>query len=91
MNHLARTLALELAPDRIRVNALAPVATNTPMLARFLGSDDPDAARERFIAGIPLGRLAEPSDVAEATAFLASDAAAFITGVVLPVDGGRSV
>lgn len=91
VNHLARTLALELAPDRIRVNALAPVATNTPMLARFLGSDDPEAARERFIAGIPLGRLAEPSDVAEATAFLASEAAAFITGVVLPVDGGRSV
>lgn len=90
-NHLARTLALEFAPDHIRVNAVAPVATDTPMLAQFLGADDPEAARERFIASIPLGRLADPADVARATAFLLSDAAAFITGVVLPVDGGRSI
>lgn len=84
-------LALELAADGIRVNALAPVATDTAMLPRFLGPDDPDAARERFVAGIPLGRLAEPGDVADAAVFLASDAARFLTGVVLPVDGGRSV
>jgi 3-oxoacyl-[acyl-carrier protein] reductase len=90
-NHLARTLALELAADHIRVNALAPVATDTPMLAKFLGSDDPERAREAFIAGIPLGRLAEPDDIADAAVFLASDAARFITGVVLPVDGGRSI
>jgi 3-oxoacyl-[acyl-carrier protein] reductase len=90
-NHLARTLAIELAPDQIRVNAVAPVATDTPMLPQFLGLEDPEGARERFIAGIPLGRLAEPLDIANATVFLASDEAAFITGVVLPVDGGRSV
>lgn len=90
-NHLVRTLALELAEDNIRVNAVAPVATDTPMLKQFLGLDDPEGARERFIAGIPLGRLAEAADIAEATTFLASDAAAFITGVVLPVDGGRSI
>ncbi|GAA1907902.1 hypothetical protein GCM10009737_05970 [Nocardioides lentus] len=90
-NHLARTLAVELAPDGIRVNAVAPVATDTPMLSTFLGSADPEAARERFIASIPLGRLAQPEDVAAAICFLGSDAAAFVTGVVLPVDGGRSI
>jgi 3-oxoacyl-[acyl-carrier protein] reductase len=90
-NHLARTLALELAADQIRVNALAPVATDTPMLPRFLGTDDPERAREAFIAGIPLGRLAEAEDIADAAVFLASDAARFITGVVLPIDGGRSI
>jgi 3-oxoacyl-[acyl-carrier protein] reductase len=90
VNHLTRTLALEWAPT-IRVNAVAPVATDTAMLPQFLGPDDPDVARERFIASIPLGRLAQPEDVAEAIAFLASDAAAFLTGVVLPVDGGRSI
>jgi 3-oxoacyl-[acyl-carrier protein] reductase len=90
-NHLARTLALELAPDRIRVNAVAPVATDTAMLPQFLGPDDPEQARERFIAGIPLGRLAQPGDVAQVVAFLLSDAASFLTGVVVPVDGGRSI
>ena len=91
VNHLARVLALELAADGIRVNALAPVATDTPMLPRFLGTDDPEKARAAFIAGIPLGRLAEPGDIADAAVFLASDAARFLTGVVLPVDGGRSI
>jgi 3-oxoacyl-[acyl-carrier protein] reductase len=90
-NHLARTLALELAADAIRVNAVAPVATETPMLPRFLGLEDPDGARERFVASIPLGRLAEAQDVADAIAFLSSDEARFITGIVLPIDGGRSI
>ena len=90
-NHLARTLALELAADQIRVNALAPVATDTPMLGMFLGTGDPEKARAAFIAGIPLGRLAEAGDIADAAVFFASDAARFITGVVLPVDGGRSI
>ena len=90
-NHMARILALELAADQIRVNAVAPVATNTAMLPLFLGPEQPEQAREAFIAGIPLGRLAEPADVADAIVFLASDAARFITGVVLPVDGGRSI
>lgn len=91
VNHLAKVLALELAADGIRVNCLAPVATDTPMLPRFLGQDDPDAARAAFVAGIPLGRLAIPEDVADATLFLVSDAASFLTGVVLPVDGGRAI
>jgi 3-oxoacyl-[acyl-carrier protein] reductase len=91
VNHLARTLALELAADGIRVNALAPVATDTAMLSQFLGPENPERARTAFIAGIPLGRLAEPEDVADAAVFLASDAARFITGVVLPIDGGRSI
>jgi 3-oxoacyl-[acyl-carrier protein] reductase len=89
-NHLARTLALEWAP-LVRVNAVAPVATDTAMLPMFLGPDEPEARRAAFVAGIPLGRLAQPEDVADAVLFLASDAARFITGVVLPVDGGRSI
>lgn len=91
VNHLAKVLALELAADGIRVNCLAPVATDTPMLASFLGPDDPERARAAFIAGIPLGRLAQPEDIADAAVFLASDAARFLTGVVLPVDGGRAI
>jgi 3-oxoacyl-[acyl-carrier protein] reductase len=91
VNHLARGLALELAADNIRVNALAPTATDTPMLPLFLGPDDPENTRERFIASIPMGRLVTPADVASAALFLASDDSAFITGVVLPVDGGRSI
>ncbi|MCD2190307.1 SDR family oxidoreductase [Actinomycetospora soli] len=90
VNHLSRTLALELAPD-IRVNCLAPVATDTAMLPQFLGPEDPEGARERFIGSIPLGRLGQPEDIANAAVYLSSDAAAFLTGVVLPVDGGRSV
>lgn len=91
VNHLARVLALDFAPDRIRVNAVAPVATDTAMLPAFLGPDSPETAREAFIAGIPLGRLAEPDDVARAIRFLLSDDAEFITGAVLGVDGGRGI
>ena len=89
-NHLARTLALEWAP-LIRVNSVAPVATDTAMLPQFLGPDNPVEARKAFIAGIPLGRLAQPEDIADVTVFLASDQARFVTGVVVPVDGGRSI
>ena len=89
--HLARTLALELAGDGIRVNCLAPVATDTPMLSTFIGDRDPDQGRAAFVSTIPLGRLAAPADVASAALFLASDESAFITGAVLPVDGGRGI
>lgn len=89
---LARSLALELARDNIRVNALCPVATDTPMLPQFLPPDLPaeQAAgmRERLIKGIPLRRLAEADDIAQAAVFLASDEARMITGVALPIDGG---
>lgn len=89
--HLARTLALELAEDGIRVNCLAPVATDTPMLNTFVGERDPEEGRAAFISSIPLGRLAQPADVSSAALYLASDEAAYITGVVLPVDGGRGI
>ena len=89
--HLARTLAVELAADNIRVNCLAPVATDTPMLDTFIGGRDPEEGRAAFVASVPLGRLATPADVASAALYLASDESAFITGAVLPVDGGRGV
>ena len=90
-NHLARSFALDLADDGIRVNALAPVVTDTAMLPMFLGPDHPEEARARFLSTIPLGRLATPEDVAATAAFLASDDSSFITGAVLPVDGGRGI
>jgi 3-oxoacyl-[acyl-carrier protein] reductase len=89
--HLARTLALELAEDGIRVNCLAPVATDTPMLGTFVGDRDPEEGRAAFVSTIPLGRLARPADVASAALYLASDESAYITGAVLPVDGGRGI
>ena len=85
---LSKSLAIELAADNIRVNALCPGPGDTPMLATFVGGDTP-AHRAAFLSSIPLGRLCAPSDVAGAMVYLASDEAAFITGVVLEVDGGR--
>ncbi|MFO1323714.1 MAG: SDR family oxidoreductase [Burkholderiales bacterium] len=87
---LTQSMAAEFAPDRIRVNAIAPVAGRTPMLNAMFG-DDVDAGVARLLETIPLGRLAEPEDIAGAAVFLASDDASFITGIVLPVDGGRLV
>ena len=84
-------MALELAPDNIRVNAICPVAADTNMIAEFMGGADTPEMREKFIATIPLGRLGQPLDNANAALFLASDEAAFITGVCLEVDGGRCV
>ncbi len=88
---LTKALALELAPYGIRVNAVAPVATDTPMLPVFFGADNPEESRRRFLESIPLGRLNTPEDVARAVLFLASDEAAMITGVCLEVDGGRCI
>jgi 3-oxoacyl-[acyl-carrier protein] reductase len=87
---LSKAMAQELAPDRIRVNALCPVAGDTPLLPRFMGGDTPEL-RAKFLASIPLGRFATPRDVADAALFLASDEAAFITGVALEIDGGRCI
>lgn len=91
VNLMSRSLAVELAPWKIRVNALCPVAGETAMLEALMGVPDTPENREKFISTIPLGRLARPSDVAAAALFLASDEAEFITGVEFPVDGGRTI
>lgn len=85
---LTKQLAFELAEDDVRVNAICPVATDTGMLPRFAGGD---LSIEGMADTIPLGRLAEPDDIASAAAFLASDEAAMITGTALEVDGGRDI
>src|SRR3954451_12741254 len=90
VNLLSKSMAVELAPDRIRVNALAPVAGETPLLATFMGEDTPEK-REAFRASVPWGRLSTPQDIANAALFLCSDEAEMITGAVLTVDGGRCV
>lgn len=91
VNLMSRSLAVELAPWKIRVNALCPVAAETPLLEPLLGVPDTPENRQKFIASIPLGRLCRPSDVASAATYLASDEAEFITGVEFPIDGGRTV
>ncbi len=83
-------MAVELAPFGVRVNALCPVAGETPLLKSFLGEDTPQT-RARFLATIPLGRFSTPQDLGNAAAFLCSDEAAMLTGVALEVDGGRCV
>ena len=89
---MTRGLAVELARHRIRVNALNPVAADTGFMRGALGLDElPEENRAALIRGIPLRRLTEPRDVAAAAAFLASDEAEFLTGVCLPIDGGRSI
>jgi 3-oxoacyl-[acyl-carrier protein] reductase len=85
---LTKQLAHELADDGIRVNAICPVATDTDMLPQFTADD---LRLEDILDTIPLGRLAEPDDIAEAAVFLASDAASMITGTALEVDGGRDI
>ena len=89
-NLVSKSMAVELAPDRIRVNALAPVAGETPLLATFMGEDTPEK-RASFRASIPWGRLSTPQDIANAALFLCSDEAEMITGSVLEVDGGRCI
>ncbi|MFA3129887.1 glucose 1-dehydrogenase [Acinetobacter pittii] len=90
-NMLSKSMAVELAPWKIRVNAICPVMGATGLLESFMGVPDTPENRAKFIATVPMGRLAEPSDIANAALYLASDEAAFITGVELPVDGGRTI
>lgn len=91
VNLMSKSLAVELAPWKIRVNALCPVAGDTPLLEALMGVPDTPQARAKFIASVPLGRLSRPSDVASAALYLASDEAEFITGVEFPIDGGRTI
>ena len=88
---ITKSMAAELACDKIRVNAINPVAGDTPLLAQFIPGDDTPEARQKFVDTIPLGRLSQPIDIARAALFLVSDDAEFITGVCMEVDGGRCV
>ncbi len=85
-----KTMAVELAPFGIRVNALCPVAGETPLLKHFLGEDTPEK-RAQFLTTIPLGRFCTPQDVASAATFLCSEDASMITGVAMEIDGGRCI
>ncbi|WP_170515713.1 SDR family oxidoreductase [Ruegeria atlantica] len=85
-----KTMAVELAPSGVRVNALCPVAGETPLLKSFMGEDTPEM-RAKFLSTIPLGRFSTPDDMANAACFLCSDEASMITGAALEVDGGRCI
>jgi 3-oxoacyl-[acyl-carrier protein] reductase len=87
---MTKSMAIELAPDRIRVNAVCPVIGETGLTSTFMGGDTPEL-RAKFVATIPLGRMSLPRDIAAATLFLASDEAELLTGVALEVDGGRCI
>ena len=91
VNLLSKSMAVELAPDGIRVNCIAPVIGATALLESFMGLPDTPENREKFIATIPMGRMSEPQDIANACLYLASNEAEFITGIVLEVDGGRTI
>lgn len=85
-----KSMAVELAPAGVRVNAILPVAGETPLLKSFMGEDTPEI-RAKFLATIPLGRFSTPEDMGNAAAFLCSDEAGMITGAALEVDGGRCI
>lgn len=91
VNLMSKSLAVDLAGDGIRVCAVAPVIGATGLLETFMGTEDTPENRAKFMATIPLGRFSEPDDIANAVLYLASDEAEFITGVVLEVDGGRTI
>lgn len=88
---LTKSMAAELAPKNIRVNAINPVIGETGMLEQFMGGDDTPENRERFVSSIPLGRMSRATDIANAAIFLADPASEFITGVAIEVDGGRCI
>lgn len=85
-----RAMAVELAPFGIRVNAINPVAGETPLLKSFMGEDTPEM-RAKFLSTIPIGRFSTPEDMANAALFLCSDEAGMVTGVAMEVDGGRCI
>ncbi len=85
-----KSMAVELAPLGVRVNAINPVAGETPLLKTFMGEDTPEM-RAKFLATIPLGRFSTPEDMGNAACFLCSDEASMITGIAMEVDGGRVI
>ncbi len=85
-----RTMAVELAPEGIRVNAINPVAGETPLLKSFMGEDTPEI-RAKFLSTIPIGRFSTPEDMGNAACYLCSDEASMVTGVCMEVDGGRCI
>jgi 3-oxoacyl-[acyl-carrier protein] reductase len=90
MNNATKGMAVELAPVGIRVNALNPVAGDTPMLKLFMGEDTPEM-RAKFLSTIPIGRFSTPEDIGNAACYLCSDEASMVTGVCMEVDGGRCI
>ncbi len=90
-NVMTKSMAVELAPDRIRVNAICPVIGETGLLETFMGVPDTPENRKKFEATIPLGRFSTPADIAQAALYFAADESAFITGVCMEVDGGRCI
>ena len=90
MNTATKAMAVELAPRGIRVNAINPVAGETPLLKVFMGEDTPEI-RAKFLSTIPIGRFSTPSDMGNAACFLCSDEASMVTGVCMEVDGGRCI
>lgn len=88
---MSKSMAIELAPQQVRVNALCPVFALTKMAIEFMGGEDTPEIREKFTSSIPIGRVNTPRDMANAALYLASDEASFITGVALEVDGGRCI
>jgi len=90
VNTMTLAMAQELAADNIRVNSVCPVIGATGLLSEFMGAPDTPENRARFLATIPLKRMSTPADIANACLWLAEDASSFITGVLLPVDGGRT-
>ena len=90
MTNATRSMAIELAPSGVRVNAINPVAGETPLLKMFMGEDTPEV-RAKFLSTIPLGRFSTPEDMGNAACYLCSDEASMITGICMEVDGGRCI
>ncbi|MGB1264404.1 MAG: SDR family oxidoreductase [Nereida ignava] len=90
MNNATKGMAVELAPSGVRVNAINPVAGETPLLKTFMGEDTPEV-RAKFLSTIPLGRFSSPEDMGNAACYLCSDEASMVTGVCMEVDGGRCI
>ncbi len=91
VNTITKAMAIELASEQIRVNAVCPVAGQTQMLKEFMGGEETEEMMEKFRSTVPLGRFSTPRDIANAALYLASDEAEFITGVCMEVDGGRCI